>query len=225
MQWFAYYYVMEKEGFTSNILESISDGVFTVNNDWEITSFNRAAELITGVQKKDALGQKCFEVFKSNMCEKDCPLRKTMKSGKPLIDKGGYCLSKAGSRIPISVSTALLKDENGVLLGGAETFRDLSEIEKLRNELLSRGPHPVFESKSPSMQNIISILPSVAESSSSVLIQGETGTGKEVLARTIHVLSPRKNKPFIAVNCGALPESLLESELFGYKKRRLHRCR
>lgn len=218
MQWFAYYYFMEKEGFTSNILESISDGVFTVNNDWEITSFNRAAELITGVQKKDALGQKCFEVFKSNMCEKDCPLRKTMKSGKPLIDKNGYCLSKAGSRIPISVSTALLKDENGVLLGGAETFRDLSELEKLRNELLSRGPHPVFESKSPSMQNIISILPSVAESSSSVLIQGETGTGKEVLARTIHVLSPRKNKPFIAINCGALPESLLESELFGYKK-------
>ncbi len=209
---------MNKEVFTSNILQSISDGVFTVNTDWQITSFNRAAELITGIQKKDAIGQKCFEVFKSNMCEKDCPLRKTMKSGKPLIDKNGYCLSKAGNRIPISVSTALLKDENGLILGGAETFRDLSELEKLKNELLSRGPHPVFNSKSPSMQSILSMLPSVAESVSSILIQGETGTGKEVLARTIHVLSPRKNKPFIAINCGALPESLLESELFGYKK-------
>lgn len=209
---------MNNEVFTSNILNSISDGVFTINTDWEITSFNRAAELITGIQKKDAVGQKCFEVFKSNMCEKDCPLKKTMKTGKPLINKTGYCISKSGGRIPISVSTALLKDENGTILGGAETFRDLSEIEKLKNELFSRGPHPVYESKSPSMQSILSILPSVSESSSSVLIQGETGTGKEVLARTIHTQSPRKNKPFIAVNCGALPESLLESELFGYKK-------
>jgi len=209
---------MNNEVFTSNILNSISDGVFTINTDWEITSFNRAAELITGIQKKDAVGQKCFEVFKSNMCEKDCPLKRTMKTGKPLINKTGYCISKSGGRIPISVSTALLKDENGTILGGAETFRDLSEIEKLKNELFSRGPHPVYESKSPSMQSILSILPSVSESSSSVLIQGETGTGKEVLARTIHTQSPRKNKPFIAVNCGALPESLLESELFGYKK-------
>lgn len=209
---------MNNEVFTSNILNSISDGVFTVNTDWEITSFNRAAEIITGIKIKDALGQKCFEVFKSNMCEKDCPLKKTMKTGKPLINKSGYCISKNGTRIPISVSTAILKDENGTILGGAETFRDLSEIEKLKNDLLSRGPHPVYESKSPSMQSILSILTSVSESSSSVLIQGETGTGKEVLARTIHTQSPRKNKPFIAVNCGALPESLLESELFGYKK-------
>lgn len=209
---------MNNEVFTSNILNSISDGVFTVNTDWEITSFNRAAEIITGIKIKDALGQKCFEVFKSNMCEKDCPLKKTMKTGKPLINKSGYCISKNGTRIPISVSTAILKDENGTILGGAETFRDLSEIEKLKNDLLSRGPHPVYESKSPSMQSILSILTSVSESSSSVLIQGETGTGKEVLARTIHTQSPRKNKPFIAVNCGALPESLLESELFGYTK-------
>ncbi len=209
---------MHNEIFTANILNSISDGVFTVNTDWEITSFNKAAELITGVQKKEAIGQKCFEVFKSNMCEKDCPLRKTMKTGKSLINKTGYCLSKNGERIPISVSTALFKDENGTILGGAETFRDLSEIEKLKTELLLRGPHPVYESKSPSMQNILSIIHSVSESSSSVLIQGETGTGKEVLARTIHSQSPRKQKPFIAVNCGALPESLLESELFGYKK-------
>lgn len=209
---------MDEIAITSNILDSISDGVFTVNSDWEITSFNRAAENITGIQKKDAQGQKCFEVFKSNMCEKDCPLRKTMKTGKSLIDKNGYCLSKKGIRIPISVSTALLKDEGGKVLGGAETFRDLSEIEQLKKDLIARGPNPLFTSKSASMQNVLAILPSIAESSSSILIQGETGTGKEVLARTIHLMSPRKNKPFIAINCGALPETLLESELFGYKK-------
>ncbi len=204
--------------FTAHILESISDGVFTVDNDWKITSFNRAAEKITGVSRKNAIGQNCFEVFKSNMCESSCPLRRTMKTGKPLIDRAGFCLTKKGKRLPISVSTALLLDEKGRLLGGAETFRDLSELEELRKELDQRGPNPLFRSKSPSMEQLLAMLPAVSDSSSSILIQGETGTGKEVLSRTIHALSPRKDGPFVALNCGALPESLLESELFGYKK-------
>ena len=203
---------------TANILESISDGVFTVDKDWKITSFNRAAERITGVNRSSAIGQNCFEVFKSNMCESACPLRRTMKTGKPLIDRPGFCLTKKGRRIPISVSTALLVDSKGRVLGGAETFRDLSEIEELRRELATRGPDPVIGSKSPSMEKIVAMLPAVADSDSSILIQGETGTGKEVLARAIHALSPRKNGPFVAVNCGAIPENLLESELFGYKK-------
>jgi len=209
---------MSEDSFTSNILESISDGVFTVDGNWKITSFNRAAERITGVSRKNALGQNCFEVFKSNMCESACPLKRTMKTGKSLIDRAGFCVTKKGKRIPISVSTALLLDGKGRVLGGAETFRDLSELEELKKELESRGPNPVFRSKSKSMEQLLAMLPAVSDSTSSVLIQGETGTGKEVLARTIHALSPRKNGPFVAVNCGALPESLLESELFGYKK-------
>jgi len=209
---------MENGSFTLNILESISDGVFTVDNDWKVTSFNRAAEKITGVSRKNAIGQNCFEVFKSNMCESSCPLRRTMKTGKPLIDRSGFCLTKKGKRIPISVSTALLVDADGKVLGGAETFRDLSELEELKKELETRGPHPVFRSKSPSMEPLLAMLPAVSDSTSSILIRGDTGTGKEVLARTIHGLSPRKAEPFVAVNCAAIPESLLESELFGYKK-------
>ncbi len=209
---------MENGSFTLNILESISDGVFTVDNDWKVTSFNRAAEKITGVSRKNAIGQNCFEVFKSNMCESSCPLRRTMKTGKPLIDRSGFCLTKKGKRIPISVSTALLVDADGKVLGGAETFRDLSELEELKKELETRGPHPVFRSKSPSMEPLLAMLPAVSDSTSSILIRGDTGTGKEVLARTIHGLSPRKAAPFVAVNCAAIPESLLESELFGYKK-------
>ena len=209
---------MTDDSLTANILESISDGVFTVDDNWKITSFNRAAERITGVNRKNAIGQNCFEVFKSNMCESSCPLRRTMKTGKPLIDRSGFCVTKKGKRIPISVSTALLVDARGRILGGAETFRDLSELEELKKELASRGPNPVFRSKSPSMERLLAMLPAVSDSTSSILIQGETGTGKEVLARTIHALSPRKDGPFVAVNCGAIPESLLESELFGYKK-------
>ncbi len=209
---------MNDLNLTDNILESISDGVFTVDKDWKITSFNRAAERITGVSRSSAIGQNCFEVFKSNMCESSCPLRRTMKTGKPLIDRAGFCLTKKGKRIPISVSTALLVDPAGRVLGGAETFRDLSELEELKRELATRGPDPVFRSKSPAMEKLLAMLPAVADSTSSILIQGETGTGKEVLARAIHALSPRKSGPFVAVNCGAIPENLLESELFGYKK-------
>ncbi len=209
---------MNDDAMTSNILESISDGVFTVDGDWKITSFNRAAERITGVSRRAAIGRNCFEVFKSNMCESACPLRKTMKTGKPLIDRAGFCVTKKGEKIPISVSTALLVDSSGAVLGGAETFRDLSELERLKKELRERGTDVPIRSKSPAMERLLATLPSVADSEASVLIRGETGTGKEVLARAIHSMSPRKDGPFVAVNCGAIPETLLESELFGYKK-------
>lgn len=206
------------EDLTVNILESISDGVFTVDQDWKITSFNRSAERITGVSRKEAIGQNCYEVFKSNMCEASCPLRRTMKTGKPLVDRTGYCVTKRGKRVPISVSTAVLRDLDGTMIGGAETFRDLSEIEELKKELVSRGSSPVFRSKSPAMEALLAMVNAAADSTSSILIQGETGTGKEVLARTVHALSPRKDGPFVAINCAAIPESLLESELFGYRK-------
>lgn len=209
---------MDSDILTADILESISDGVFTVDKDWKITSFNRAAEQITGVSRDKAIGQNCFEVFKSNMCESECPLRKTMESGCPVIDRAGFCLSAKGKRIPISVSTALLVDSDGTVLGGAETFRDLRELENLRQELAERRRQTGVVSKSPAMETIMAMLPAVSDSNASVLLVGETGTGKEVLARTIHEMSSRSEKPFVAVNCGALPENLLESELFGYRK-------
>ena len=202
---------------TAAILESISDGVFTVDQEWRITSFNRAAEEITGIPREEAIGRFCSEVFRSSMCETECALRRTMETGKSIIGQSGYIIDSEGERIPISVSTALLRDSQGRIIGGAETFRDLSEIEALRLELAGRFRLGDFVSRSPLLQKIFEFLPSVAASLSTVLLTGETGTGKEILARTIHSLGPRANAPFIAVNCGALPDSLLESELFGYK--------
>ena len=200
------------------ILESISDGVFTVDMDWKITSFNRAAERITGISREEAIGSPCFEVFRSNMCESECPLKRTMRSSKPIINRSGYIVNPKGKRIPISVSTALLLDKNGRTIGGAETFRDLSEIEELKTALKARSAPDMMTSASPAMKKIQEMLPAVADSPSTVFIHGETGTGKEVLARTIHAMSPRRSEPFVAINCGALPDTLLESELFGYKK-------
>jgi len=200
-----------------SILESISDGVFTVNTDWLVSSFNRAAEEITGVSRREAIGRPCSEVFRSNMCGTDCALQQTLKTGQPVIGKSGYIIDRDGNRIPISVSTAVLRDGDGHVIGGAETFRDLSEVEALRQELAGRVRVGDLVSRSPLMQRLFEVLPAIAASPSTVLILGETGTGKELIARTIHDLSLRREGPFIAVNCGALPDTLLESELFGYK--------
>jgi PAS domain S-box-containing protein len=202
---------------TETILESISDGVFAVDLEWRITSFNRAAEEITGVKRSEAINRRCAEVFRSSMCGPECPLKETLGTGKAIIGKAGYIIDSHKNRIPISISTAMLKDSNGKIIGGAETFRDLSEVDALRRQLNSRLTVGEITSRSPLMQRVFEVLPAVSASPSTVLLLGETGTGKELMARTIHSLSPRRDKPFIAVNCGALPDTLLESELFGYK--------
>lgn len=202
---------------TEAILESISDGVFTVDAEWRITSFNRAGEEITGVTREEAIGQRCSDVFRSSICGADCALQQTLKSRKPIIGKTCYIINAEGNRIPISISTAVLRDAQGNLIGGAETFRDISEIEALRLELEGKYSVGDLVSHSPVMQRIFEVLPAIAVSPSTVLIQGATGTGKEMLAKTLHALSPRAAGPFVAVNCGALPDTLLESELFGYK--------
>jgi PAS domain S-box-containing protein len=202
---------------TEAILESISDGVFTVDLDWSITSFNRAAEEITGVLREEAIGRRCSDVFRCSMCGAACALQQTLETGRPIIGKSGYIIDSDGNRIPISVSTAMLRDDDGRVIGGAETFRDLSEVEALRQELEGKFRVGDLTSRSPLMQRVYEVLPAIAASPSTVLVLGETGTGKELVARTIHSLSPRNRAPFVAVNCGALPDTLLESELFGYK--------
>lgn len=203
---------------TQIILECISDGVFTIDYNWEITSFNRAAEEITGISRKEAIGRHCWEVFRSNMCEAECALKKTMEEGKPYVSTSAYIIDSTQKKIPISVSTSLLIDKNGDVLGGVEIFRDLSLVQELRKQLTASFHVEDIVSNSNAMKKIFNILPQISQSDATVLIEGETGTGKELLARAIHNMGPRKDKPFMAINCGALPDTLLESELFGYKK-------
>jgi PAS domain S-box-containing protein len=198
------------------ILDSIADGVFTVDHAWKITFFNRAAEDITGIPAAEALGRPCWEVFRANVCETACVLRQTLETGKPVVCQPIAILRADGREIPITVSTALLKDEAGRIIGGVETFRDLSLVEELRREISRQYRLDDIISKSPLMQKIFAILPEIARSDSTVLIQGESGTGKELVARALHHLSRRAKGPFVAINCGALPDTLLESELFGH---------
>jgi len=201
----------------STILNSINEGVFTVDLEWRIVSFNRAAEEITGIRHEDACGRACHEVFRADICETACALRQTMQSGNPVVNATATIVKSSGQRIPIRVSTALLKDDTGNIIGGVETFQDLTLVEQLKKELRAHYSFEDIIGRSPSMMDLFQILPQVAESTSTVLIEGASGTGKELFARAMHNLSPRKDKRFVAVNCGALPDTLLESELFGHK--------
>ncbi len=207
----------EKSQNRDVILESIADGVFTVDDCWRITTYNRAAEKITGISRQKAIGQICKDVLRANVCETDCALRHTMQSGTPVINKPVHIIDAQGVRKAITISTALLKDESGKVIGGVETFRDMSIVEELRKQVEKQYSCEDIISRNHKIQELFRILPQIAKSDCTILIEGETGTGKELFARALHNLSPRKSKPFVAVNCAALPESLLESELFGYK--------
>jgi PAS domain S-box-containing protein len=198
------------------ILDSINDGVFTVDGDFRVTSFNRAAEIITGVRREAAIGQACWEVFRADICEEKCALKQTMATGRSIVNKPVAILNAVRGRVPISVSTALLRDRNGEVIGGVETFRDMSLVEALRSEVERRFAFHDMITANHKMREILALLPAIAESDSTVLITGESGTGKELLARALHSLSARAAKPLVTINCGALPDTLLESELFGY---------
>ncbi len=200
------------------ILDSIVEGVFTVDSDRKITFFNKAAEKITGVKKANAIGQYCFETLKSNICEVACPIKNSILTGGDSINQKVNILRYDGKEIPISINSSALKDENDNIIGGVETFRDLSTLEALRKEIQKGYTFEDIVSKNHKLLELFSILPNIAESDATVLIQGPSGSGKELFARAIHNLSNRKDGPFVAINCGALPDNLLESELFGYYK-------
>ncbi|MEO0248671.1 MAG: sigma 54-interacting transcriptional regulator [candidate division WOR-3 bacterium] len=200
------------------ILQSISEGVFTIDLEKKITYMNRAAEFMTGFASAEAIGQHCFDIFRSNVCQVNCPLEQAMATGRSIYERPAVIINKAGIQIPIGLTADLLRDDHGNLVGAVEVFRDLTAIEDLRKSLSNRHRLGDMVSKSRRMQEIFDILPDVAESESTVLIQGPSGSGKEVLANTIHELSPRKGKPLVKINCAAIPDTLLESELFGYVK-------
>jgi len=199
------------------ILDSINEGVFTIGTDWRITSFNRAAEAITGIPRNEAIGRSCSDVFHANICEKECALRRTFENGRPVINTTAYIVNNRGYRVPIRISTAILRDDVGNVIGGVETFQDLSQVERLQKELQNRHTFEDIVGRSPAMMRLFDILPRIAESNSTVLIEGTSGTGKELVARAIHNLSSRRKKRLVAVNCAALPDTLLESEFFGHK--------
>ena len=207
--------IREKER-SDAIINSIADGVVTLSKDLAVTSFNRSAERITGYGAEEVLGRPCHTVFRSRGCENACPVRELMHSDKPMVEVEMDIASKDGSLLPVSVSAALLRDENGNVVGAVESFRDLSRVKTLTEELKAKYSFRNIIGKSHKMQEVYHLIRSVARTNVTAMIQGDTGTGKELVARAIHYESPRAGEPFVVVHCAALPETLLESELFGH---------
>ncbi len=207
----------DEPGIGRIILDSVAEGVFTVDHEWKIAYFNSAAERITGVARKDAVGQRCCDIFQASICDSGCALRHSLETGEPVVNRAAFIIDARERKVPISVSTSVLRNDHGQLVGGVETFRDLSQVEELRKELEGRFSLGDIIGRSRAMRDLFGVLPAIAASDSTVVIHGASGTGKELFARAIHDLSPRRKKRFVAINCGALPDTLLESELFGYK--------
>jgi PAS domain S-box-containing protein len=208
---------MEKK-LSQLIFNSISDGVFTVDRNCVITSFNKSAERITGFNRSEAIGKHCFDIFRTEVCHSHCALKDTLKTHDSIDDARVTIITKDGRELPIRVTTTMLKDENGSIIGAVEFFSDISEIEHLRKSLEQKRALDDIISVNPLMHSLIGLLPDVAASECNVLIQGPSGSGKELFAQVIHNLSPRRYGPYIKINCAALPVNLLESELFGYEK-------
>ena len=201
----------------SDILDHFPEGVFLVNTRWQIIYFNRMAEEISGFSREEVMGKFCWDIFRSDLCQKDCPMRISMGTGETLVDREVEISTKGGQKILILVNTAQIKKSGNIVLGGVETFHHLT-CPELEAERLETRPFADIVGVSPQMQEIIHSLPVIAASESNVLIQGESGTGKELVARALHHHSPRRKGPFLAVNCSAIPEGLIESELFGHER-------
>ena len=199
------------------IMDQFPEGVFLVNTRWQVSYFNRTAQEITGYSREEAMGKFCWDIFRSELCHKKCPMRISMSTGQALIDQEVEIRTKSGEKKLILVSTAQIKKPGNRVLGGVETFSDLSCLQYPAEGKDSQAFADIV-GVSPQMQEIIQSLPTIAASESNVLILGESGTGKELIARALHTLSPRSKGPFQAVNCSAIPETLLESELFGYER-------
>jgi PAS domain S-box-containing protein len=209
--------IPERQRFMEKTLSSVTDGVFIIDATGRITYFNAAAERILGVTQRDVLKRLYTDVI-YGPGEKTSPLIQLCDTGLDILEQTDEFIARNKSAVPVSLSVSHLSDTSGKGIGSVVTFRDLTTIVELKKEIDEKYTYLDIVSKNRKIREIFDILPSIADSDSTVLIEGKSGTGKELFARAIHNLSSRKGGPFVAVNCAAIPETLIESELFGYVK-------
>jgi len=200
------------------VLDNLAIGVFTVDTEFRITSFNRQAEVLTGFSALQAKGKLCYEIFRADVCFTACPLKEAIACEERVLRRHVRMISKSNREMPVEVSAAALRDESGVIIGGVESFLDDSARTLLEKQVLGAYALEDVVGKSRAIASLFETLPALARSEMTMCITGETGTGKGLIAKAVHSLSPRAKAPFVTVNCAAIPDNLLESELFGYKK-------
>ncbi|WP_447979145.1 sigma-54 interaction domain-containing protein [Candidatus Nitrospira bockiana] len=206
------------------ILDCISDGVVTIGLDMRVRYMNHAMRDLLGYEEGELLEAPlgCHLLVQSPICSThDCILERAIRNREKVSNYETMIQNKDGRRIPVKLNTDLLWDDEGNLIGVVEVYRDVTQIKELKDKLeqeSARGASGRLIVKSKALQSIMNLLPQVAASKATVLLEGESGTGKELIAREIHRLSKRRDRPFVAVNCAALAEGVLESELFGHVK-------
>jgi PAS domain S-box-containing protein len=214
--------------FEPLLLESMADGVFTLNSNGEFTYWNPAMERITGYRATEAIGQSCALLNFNRCFQKACPtgIKECGIYQQERIDgKECFLKHKNGHDVPVIKSARILKDKEGKVRGVVETVTDLTELYQARREAekASQRMGEIYRfdkiiGKSNPMQRVFATIRAAAGSDATILIQGESGSGKELVAGAVHYNSNRAEMPFVTVNSSALSESLLESELFGHAK-------
>jgi two-component system, NtrC family, response regulator HydG len=219
----------KEPNFLINVFETMRDGLMIVDRDGNIIFFNAAAERITGYRKEEVVGQQCT-ILDSDTCviltdegrQKDCGIFKT---GASINNKKCRIRASDGRAVYLLKNATILKNEKGEMIGAVESMTDITslymkemELEELKHELRQEYWFMGLLGKSEPMQHLFEQIRNAAGSEAPVLVSGESGTGKNLVAQAIHGLSRRKEGPFVALNCGSLNDYLLESELFGHKK-------
>jgi len=200
------------------ILDSMDIGIFTVNRGGYITFFNTGAERITGFGRRDVLGKPCTALFAETGSEDVCSIKESMADGRSRVSRDGRLMTRDGGFIPIRANYLALRNEKSAIVGGLAVFQDLTLVHQLNQAVQGRYTYHDMIGRDPAMRRIFEMMDVVAATDATVLIEGPTGTGKDLCAKVLHSASRRADKPFVKVNCAAIPDNLLESELFGYVK-------
>jgi PAS domain S-box-containing protein len=200
------------------IFRSVRDAIITVDPDCRIIEANLAAETICGLNREKCIGKAFSDCMPE--CQRSCieMMRQTIENKKAFKEQPIECGGLRGSRQSVSLSSSPLLDPGGRFIGAVLVIRDITHLQRMEQELRQRHQSKNIIGQSPKMKEIFSMVQKLADLEITVLITGENGTGKELVAKALHYSGRRASKPFVAVNCSALNESLLESELFGHAK-------
>ncbi len=201
----------------ATLLDPLPVGVAVISPDLKILFMNAAMEALTGFNQNDVLGTSCYHVLRGTVCMDTCPVR-NHEAGRESICIEGNILDRNREKISTRHSLSRIRGDEGKTLAYIEAVEDLRPLRHSEEAIIESSGYKQIIGQCPSMDKVFQILPVIAQTDSSVLITGETGTGKDLVAEAIHQHSTRAKGPFIKVNCGALPETLLESELFGHRK-------
>ncbi len=199
------------------LMDGLSTGVVITDREGRIMYLNSASEVLSGFSRNDVRGVPCCHVLRTSVCGCGCTIAKTKKSNAP-VTVDADIINREHRKIPVRLSAAPLHDAKGALVGFMETVQDIRTSPEASESIQDATRFSRLIGHSAKMKELFQLIPAIAQTDSSLLITGETGTGKDVLAEVIHKASDRSEGAFIKINCGALPETLMESELFGHKK-------